>query len=116
MRLGMGSDVVIREKSFRWTLCNGFCGMEMLSIGGPCYLLDALYDVYAAIQVTAMGVSGLLGRKQETPCPAHRVPRDGSPGMVNKVQNSRNARFMPGAYGKPAQEPLERVVFRNSEV
>jgi len=29
--------------------------------------------------------------------------------MVNIVQNSRAARFMPGAHGKPAQEPDGRV-------
>jgi hypothetical protein len=40
--LGMGSDVWILEKSFRWPLRAGFCGMGNLSIGGPCYLLDAL--------------------------------------------------------------------------
>jgi len=33
--------------------------------------------------------------------------------MVNTVQNSRNARFMPGEYGTPAQEPLGQVVFWN---
>jgi hypothetical protein len=58
-----------------------------------------------------MGGFELLKRKQETPCPALRSLRGGSPGMVNVVQNSRAARFMPGAYGKPAREPDGRVVW-----
>src|SRR6266545_4252497 len=56
---------------------------------------------------------GLLDRnKQETPCPALRSPRGGSPGLVNKSQNSRDAPFMPWARGAPAREPVGRAEFR----
>src|SRR5215203_2261571 len=103
MRLGMGSDVLIREKSFRWPLRAEICGVENVSIGvllSP-RCLDRCVGLYAATKVTAVGASGarfrkIRFRKQETPCPALRSLCGGSPGMVTMTRTAVRRVLCPG--------------------
>src|SRR5262245_47166338 len=74
----MGSDVVMREKSFRWPLGAEFCDLGSLSIGvllSP-RCLGRCVRLYAATNGAAVGAaSGSRFRKQATPYPTLRSPR-----------------------------------------
>src|ERR671914_2490943 len=76
MRLGMGSDVVMREKSFRWPLGADFFAVESLSIGvllSP-RCLGRYVRLYAATNGCAVGGIRVPTSKKRVPEAGDTMP------------------------------------------